>query len=146
MPPKIVAARDLSRHGTRCVRRREVLSCLLSQAGQRRIYCAGFRTSTNLFPTCSSTLNTFHQHFGATFAKGVKRRPQTGNSEHQEYNRNIKTPVSIFLLHSYYILGLPCRGVPISLPLIWGPRGLWRWPTKHMEFQKNSPRQLESFS
>ena len=47
----------------------------------------------------------------------------TPNREPQEYSRNIteyKDPgrYSIFLLHSYYILGVPCLGIPIKVPLL----------------------------
>ena len=38
----------------------------------------------------------------------------TPNREPQEYNRNIRTQVGIFLLYSFYIPGVPCLGFPIK--------------------------------
>ena len=38
----------------------------------------------------------------------------TPNREPQEYSRNIRTLVGIFLLYSHYILGVPCLGFPVK--------------------------------
>ena len=39
---------------------------------------------------------------------------RTSNREPQEYSRNIRTLVGIFLLYSGYILGVPYLGFPIK--------------------------------
>ena len=40
----------------------------------------------------------------------VKWEPQIGNP--QEYNRNTRTLPGVFLVYSYYVLGVPCLGLP----------------------------------
>ena len=53
--------------------------------------------------------------------KGLYWEPQTGISmSPQESNRNIPTRVPYSLLYSYCVLGLPCLGVPVNLPLLQG--------------------------
>ena len=45
------------------------------------------------------------------FPKGVTWGPQTVNAKNmQEYNRDVRTLVGIFLLYFYSILGVPCLG------------------------------------
>ena len=53
---------------------------------------------------------------GLLSIKGIMFFPK--NREPQEYNWNIRTLGGILLLYSYYVLGVPCFGVPLKVPFI----------------------------